>query len=68
MQIHEFFLSLFLILIVARFLSELFAKYGIPSVLGELLAGVLLGSSVFGIISPNEVLKVLAEIGCQTKC
>lgn len=63
MQIHEFFLSLFLILIVARFLSELFAKYGIPSVLGELLAGVLLGSSVFGIISPNEVLKVLAEIG-----
>lgn len=36
MQIHEFFLSLFLILIVARFLSELFAKYGIPSVLGEL--------------------------------
>lgn len=63
MQIHEFFLSLFLILIVARFLSELFAKYGIPSVLGELLAGVLLGSSVFGIISPNEVLKILAEIG-----
>ena len=58
MQIHEFFLSLFLILIVARFLSELFAKYGIPSVLGELLAGVLLGSSVFSIISPNEVLNV----------
>ncbi|AFL68493.1 cation:proton antiporter [Sulfurospirillum barnesii] len=63
MQIHEFFLSLFLILIVARFLSELFAKYGIPSVLGELLAGVLLGSSVFGLITPNEVLKILAEIG-----
>lgn len=63
MQIHEFFLALFLILIVARFLSELFAKFGIPSVLGELLAGVLLGSSVFGVITPNEVLKILAEIG-----
>lgn len=63
MQIHEFFLALFLILIVARFLSELCAKFGIPSVLGELLAGVLLGSSVFGVITPNEVLKILAEIG-----
>ncbi|WP_455757270.1 cation:proton antiporter [Sulfurimonas sp.] len=63
MQIHDFFLSLFLILIVARILGELFARFGIPSVLGELFAGVLLGSSILGIIQPNEILKVLAEIG-----
>ncbi len=63
MEIHQFFLTLFLILIVARVLGELFARYGIPSVLGELFAGILLGSSVFGIIQPNEILKVLAEIG-----
>jgi len=52
-----------LILIVARILGEVFAKLGVPSVLGELFAGILLGSSMLGIVSPNEVLKILAEIG-----
>jgi Kef-type K+ transport system membrane component KefB len=54
---------LFLILLSARILGELFAKIGIPSVLGELSAGILLGISGFGIIEVNDVLKVLAEIG-----
>lgn len=63
MEAHNFFLTLFLILIVARFLGELFARFGVPSVLGELSAGILLGSSVLGIIEPNEILKILAEIG-----
>lgn len=63
MDAHNFFLTLFLILIVARILGELFARAGIPSVLGELFAGILLGSSVLGIIEPNEILKILAEIG-----
>ncbi|MCH9740602.1 MAG: cation:proton antiporter [Epsilonproteobacteria bacterium] len=63
MELDNFFLTLFLILILARVLGELFARYGIPSVLGELSAGILLGSSVLGLVEPNEVLKVLAEIG-----
>lgn len=63
MEAHNFFLILFLILIVARFLGELFARFGVPSVLGELFAGILLGSSVLGIIEPSEILKILAEIG-----
>ena len=63
MDIHNFFLMLFLILITARILGELFARMGIPSVLGELSAGILLGASGFGIIEVNDVLKVLAEIG-----
>jgi Kef-type K+ transport system membrane component KefB len=63
MGIDSFFITLFLILITARFLGELFAKYGIPSVLGELFAGILLGSSMLDLIHPNEILKILAEIG-----
>jgi Kef-type K+ transport system membrane component KefB len=63
MEIDSFFITLFLILITARFLGEIFAKFGIPSVLGELFAGILLGSSILNIIQPNEVLKILAEIG-----
>lgn len=63
MDVHNFFLILFLILVTARILGELFARVGIPAVLGELSAGILLGVSGFGIIEVNDVLKVLAEIG-----
>jgi Kef-type K+ transport system membrane component KefB len=63
MDVHNFFLILFLILVTARILGELFARIGIPSVLGELSAGILLGVSGFGLIEVNDVLKVLAEIG-----
>jgi Kef-type K+ transport system membrane component KefB len=63
MEIGNFFITLFLILITARFLGEIFARFGIPSVLGELFAGILLGSSILNIIQPNEILKILAEIG-----
>lgn len=63
MDVHNFFLILFLILVTARILGELFARVGIPSVLGELSAGILLGVSGLGIIEVNDVLKVLAEIG-----
>ncbi len=63
MDIHNFFLILFLILVTARILGELFARIGIPAVLGELSAGILLGVSGFGLIGVNDVLKVLSEIG-----
>lgn len=63
MDIHNFFLILFLILISARILGEVFARIGIPSVVGELSADILLGVSGLGIIEVNDVLKVLAEIG-----
>ena len=63
MDVHNFFLILFLILVTARILGEVFARMGIPSVLGELSAGILLGVSGLGLIEVNDVLKVLAEIG-----
>jgi len=63
MDVHNFFLILFLILVTARILGELFARIGIPAVLGELSAGILLGVSGFGLIDVNDVLKVLSEIG-----
>jgi Kef-type K+ transport system membrane component KefB len=63
MDVHNFFLTLFLILVTARILGEVFARMGIPSVLGELSAGILLGVSVLGLVEVNDVLKVLAEIG-----
>ncbi|MBO3463427.1 cation:proton antiporter [Aetokthonos hydrillicola Thurmond2011] len=46
-------LELALLLLVARTLGELMRRVKLPPVIGELLAGVLLGPSVFGWILPN---------------
>ena len=52
-DVTVFFLSLAVLLGIARFLGELARKYRQPSVLGEILAGVLLGPTVFGYIQPQ---------------
>lgn len=51
------------ILIAARFGAEIADRLGAPRVIGELCAGIVLGPSVFGLIEPNEVIRLLAEIG-----
>ena len=63
MDVHNFFLTLFLILVCARIFGELFERIGIPSVLGELSAGLVLGVSGLGLVEVGDILKVLAEIG-----
>ena len=51
-------------LIVAKLLALLARKVGQPAVLGELIAGVLLGGSVLGWLDPtNPVIHVLSEFG-----
>lgn len=55
--------SLLLILIVAWALGSLFSRYGLPFVLGELLAGILLGPPILGLIGPSPGIELLAELG-----
>jgi len=64
MTVPEFLFILIAILVAAKLMGELAEKIGQPAVLGELLAGVLLGSSVLGIVDPQvEAVHLLAEIG-----
>ena len=63
MQAHDFFLYLLIILLTARIFAELAARLKAPSVIGELMAGVLLGPSLLGWIEPIEAIKLMAEIG-----
>lgn len=60
---HTIFLYLGLIVLLARIIGDTVAKFGYPSVIGEILVGIVLGKSVLGLIEPNEVIKILAEIG-----
>lgn len=63
METHNFFLYLLAILLAARVMAEIAVRLKAPSVIGELAAGVILGPSLLGWIEPNDVLRLLAEIG-----
>ncbi|MDH5621364.1 MAG: cation:proton antiporter [Gammaproteobacteria bacterium] len=63
MEIHTFFLYLLVILLTARLFAEIASHLNVPPVIGEILAGVLLGPSLLGWIEPVEVIRLLAEIG-----
>ena len=47
------FLALGVLLAAARLLGELARRYNQPAVLGEILAGILLGPTVFGALAPE---------------
>ncbi|MFA5083756.1 MAG: cation:proton antiporter [Hydrogenophilaceae bacterium] len=63
METHVFFLQLMVILLAARLFGELASRLQAPAVIGELLAGVVVGPSLLGWVPLNEVIKLLAEIG-----
>ncbi|WP_297492966.1 cation:proton antiporter [Persephonella sp.] len=63
MEMHEFILSLLIILVSARIFAEIFSYMKIPPVLGEVFAGIVIGPSLLGIVEVNEIIKILAEVG-----
>jgi Kef-type K+ transport system membrane component KefB len=63
-SVERFLLLLAVILVSAKLLGELAEGIGQPAVIGELVAGVILGPSVIGLIDPTlPSLHLLAEIG-----
>jgi Kef-type K+ transport system membrane component KefB len=52
------------VFLATRILGGLAQRFGQPAVLGELLAGVLLGGSVLGVLDPADpVIYAMAQIG-----
>ena len=63
-SVPQFLGLLVLLFATARLFGSLVQRIGQPAVLGELLAGVILGASVLGVIDArNEVFHLLAELG-----
>ena len=63
-SVERFLLLLAVILTSAKILGELAERIGQPAVIGELVAGVLLGPSVVGFVDPTlPSLHLIAEIG-----
>jgi Kef-type K+ transport system membrane component KefB len=56
-------LQLFTIFVCAKICGEVFERLSLPAVVGEILAGVLLGPYAANIIDPSDTIISLAEIG-----
>lgn len=59
-------LSLGVMLLSARLLAELLRKFGIPLVVGEILAGIVLGPSLFGQFFPESLQFIFPSEGGAT--
>src|SRR2546428_4627216 len=68
------FLQLFVVTSVSYLVGWIFTRFGQPAVVGEMMAGVLLGPSVFGLLAPAAfqfvfatsslgALRLLSQIG-----
>ncbi len=63
MELKDLLFGLIIIYASAKVMGELAVRVGQSAVLGELLAGVLVGGSVLGLVHETETLKLLGEIG-----
>ena len=58
--LSRLFLQLFVVIAVSYAVGWIFTRCGQPAVVGEMMAGVLLGPSIFGLLAPNAFQFVFA--------
>ena len=56
-------LDILVILVAAKVAAEVSERVGLPAVVGEIVAGILIGPSLLGLVGNSDVLSVLAELG-----
>ncbi len=56
-------LDLFIMLAAAKLMAEIFERLKQPAVVGEILAGVIIGPSLLGWVEPGAIINILAEFG-----
>jgi Kef-type K+ transport system membrane component KefB/nucleotide-binding universal stress UspA family protein len=59
--VAAFFLAVIVVMIFARLCGSLMPKIGEPRVMGEVLAGILLGPTAFGAIDPGLQARIFAS-------
>ena len=63
MNVGEVLVHILVVLVAAKVAAEVAERIGLPAVVGEILAGVVVGPSVFGLVGADEVLRTLGELG-----
>src|SRR6185503_12517316 len=62
MATEQLFVSIIIILVAARILGEVFHRMKQPPLVGDLLAGVIVGPSLLGIVTQSADLQVLSNL------
>lgn len=57
------FRDLLILLVVIWSVAVVFRRIGLPTIMGELIMGVLLGPAILGWVEPNEIIEILANLG-----
>jgi Kef-type K+ transport system membrane component KefB len=65
MPVHDFPLPVTLLIVfgAAKLMGEIFVKLRQPALVGEIIAGAIIGPSVLGWIAPNATLTALSDLG-----
>ncbi len=64
MDLAQFLTDILIVLVAAKAAAEISERIGIPAVVGEIVAGVIVGPSVLGLVDHgDEVLVTLGEVG-----
>lgn len=58
-----FFTNLLILLVAAKVFGEIFERFKQPAMIGEILAGVVVGPSLLNIVHRTEDIKVISELG-----
>lgn len=62
-RLHDVALDLFILLAGIWAVAVTLRPLGLPTVMGELIVGVVVGPAVLGLIAPSNAIQLLAEIG-----
>ena len=58
------FLGMLVVILFATLIGGQFsARLKLPAIVGELLAGIIIGPVVFNLVQPSEIIKVFSDIG-----
>lgn len=60
---EQLLVELFAIFVTAKVIGEMFERFRLPGVLGEIAAGVAVGPYALGWIQPSDTIHSVAEIG-----
>jgi Kef-type K+ transport system membrane component KefB len=57
------FQQLLILMVVVWTVAVFLRRFGLPTIMGELVMGVIVGPAVLGWVEPSEIIEVLAQMG-----
>ena len=62
-EVFHFLIAIVIILAAAKIFGEIAVRCGQSGIVGELIAGVMIGPSVLGLVTETPVLTSISELG-----